>query len=100
MFDILGTAIQGARVLDAAAGSGAYGIEALSRGARQASFVESDRRVLRVLERNLKELSIDGRVFAETVGRFAARRDAAGFDVVFHDPPWGADRRQARAIAG
>ena len=49
-FDILGDAIRGARVLDACAGSGAYGLEALSRGAAHATFVESDRKVAESLE--------------------------------------------------
>src|SRR5712692_3762148 len=52
-FDILGDAVQGARVLDAAAGSGAYGLEALSRGASHVTFVESDQRVLDVLGKNI-----------------------------------------------
>lgn len=52
-FDILGDAIRGARVLDACAGSGAYGLEALSRGAAHATFVESDRKVAEVLRENV-----------------------------------------------
>lgn len=52
-FDILGDAINGARVLDAAAGSGAYGLEALSRGAAHVTFVESDREVLESLRKNI-----------------------------------------------
>src|SRR5258708_24938863 len=52
-FDILGDEVLGARVLDAAAGSGAYGLEALSRGATYVTFVESDRKVLAVLEKNI-----------------------------------------------
>ena len=110
-FDILGEAIRGARVLDACAGSGAYGLEALSRGAAQATFVESDRKVAEVLRGNLERLSAGERSRIEQmpVGRFssngeegrAARRagsvssaglggasPAAGFDVIFHDPPF------------
>ena len=52
-FDILGDAISGARVLDAAAGSGAYGLEALSRGAAHVTFVESNKKVLEILEKNI-----------------------------------------------
>lgn len=91
VFDILGESVEGARALDAAAGSGAYGIEALSRGAREAVFVESDRRVRTALERNLGALGLTARarVVGEPVARFAARAEAGSFDVVFHDPPWG-----------
>ena len=53
-FDILGEAVVGASVLDACAGSGAYGLEALSRGAAHATFVESDRGVARVLRGNIE----------------------------------------------
>jgi 16S rRNA (guanine966-N2)-methyltransferase len=92
-FDILGGAVRDARVLDAAAGSGAYGIEALSRGARNAVFVEADRRVKATLERNLETLGLEdrARVVGEPVARFAARAEAGSFDVVFHDPPWEDD---------
>jgi 16S rRNA (guanine966-N2)-methyltransferase len=91
VFDILGVAVEGARVLDAAAGSGAYGIEALSRGAREAVLVESDRRVKTILDRNVEAFGLGGRarVAAEPVARFAARAEPRSFDVVFHDPPWG-----------
>jgi 16S rRNA (guanine966-N2)-methyltransferase len=110
-FDILGEAIRGARVLDACAGSGAYGLEALSRGAAHATFVESDRKVAEVLRGNVERLGAASRsrLGMMSVGRFslngeegrAARRagsvspaglggapPAAGFDVIFHDPPF------------
>jgi len=110
-FDILGEAIRGARVLDACAGSGAYGLEALSRGAAHATFVEADRKVAEVLRGNVERLgaAATSRLEVMSVGRFslkgeegrAARRvgsvspaglggapPAAGFDVVFHDPPF------------
>jgi 16S rRNA (guanine966-N2)-methyltransferase len=98
-FDILGDAIRGARVLDACAGSGAYGLEALSRGAAHATFVESDRRVVEVLRGNVERLGAvaTSRLEVMSVGRFALKgeegklRDAARFDVIFHDPPFEAD---------
>jgi 16S rRNA (guanine966-N2)-methyltransferase len=91
-FDILGPAIEGCRVLDAAAGSGAYGVEALSRGASEAVFVEADPRVRAILAGNLAELGLSSRssIAGEAVARFA-RRGGPGFDVVFYDPPWEAD---------
>ena len=60
-FDILGEAVVGARVLDACAGSGAYGLEALSRGAAHATFVEADRGVARVLRGNIETLGAGDR---------------------------------------
>lgn len=81
--------VEHARILDAYAGSGALGIEALSRGASEVVFVESNRRVARVIENNLEMVGADGRVFAEKLGTFALRTEFAGyFDVIFADPPY------------
>jgi len=112
IFDILGEAVVGSRVLDACAGSGAYGLEALSRGAAHATFVEADRRVAKVLRSNVERLRAGERASVEetTVARFSsndeegrgAGRDVSGshgagrpgrpqrrsFDVIFHDPPF------------
>ena len=94
-FDILGDAILGARVLDACAGSGAYGLEALSRGAAHATFVESDRKVAGMLRGNVESLgALERAVVHETsVTRFSSKveevgRDATRLDVIFHDPPF------------
>ncbi len=95
-FDILGDAIRDARVLDACAGSGAYGLEALSRGAAHATFVESDRKVAEVLRGNVERLGAGeaARVEEMSVERFSLkgeegnRYDATRFDVIFHDPPF------------
>ena len=82
-----------ARALDLYAGSGALGIEALSRGAEQVVFVESDARVRRTLERNLGAVQAEAR--ARVLGRpvLSALRDllSAGdsFDWVLADPPYG-----------
>lgn len=74
-FDILGEAVHGARVLDACAGSGAYGLEALSRGAEHATFVEADRKVARALRGNLERLGAGeaSRVEVTSVERFASK---------------------------
>jgi 16S rRNA (guanine966-N2)-methyltransferase len=100
-FDILGEAVRGARVLDACAGSGAYGLEALSRGAAHATFVEADRKVAEVLRENAERLGAGERAALQesSVARFSSSvkegRDAAAgasgafsFDVIFHDPPF------------
>jgi 16S rRNA (guanine966-N2)-methyltransferase len=99
-FDILGDAIRGARVLDACAGSGAYGLEALSRGAAHATFVEKDRKVARILRGNVERLAAGERalVCETSVARLRAGLRAGGapvaahrpdrFEVIFHDPPF------------
>ncbi|MEW6269969.1 MAG: 16S rRNA (guanine(966)-N(2))-methyltransferase RsmD [Thermodesulfobacteriota bacterium] len=84
-------AIDGARVLDLFAGTGALGIEALSRGARELVAVEHDRDVARVLEANLRQtdLADRARVMVEPVERALARLAAeAPFDLVLVDPPY------------
>jgi 16S rRNA (guanine966-N2)-methyltransferase len=81
--------LHGARVLDLCAGSGALGLEALSRGAAHALFVESDRRAATVLRRNVSDLGLGGEVRAAAVA--AVLGGAAGpepFDVVLIDPPY------------
>ena len=93
LFDILGPRIIGTRVLDLFAGTGAVGIEALSRGAAYAVFVESDREALRALRRNLATLGLPG-TRAQIVAGDARDALAAiacsepAFDLVFLDPPY------------
>lgn len=90
LFSILGPEVCGARVLDAAAGSGALGFEALSRGAREAVFVEADRRVGRVLQSNLERTALQGRgrIVIRPISSWLAVERPGGFDLVFFDPPW------------
>jgi 16S rRNA (guanine966-N2)-methyltransferase len=98
LFSILGDAVEGATVLDLYAGSGALGIEALSRGATSATFVDSDERAARAIERNLAELGLEGRVH---------RRDAVAwldnargpYDLVFADPPYSSAGRTAQRLS-
>ena len=93
LFDILGPAIAGMRVLDLFAGTGAVGIEALSRGAARAVFVERDRGALRALRANLAALGA-GRAEARVVAGDALAVVPAlpvsesAFDLVFLDPPY------------
>ena len=93
LFDILGSSVEEASVLDAYAGSGALGIEALSRGARCATFVESDARVREVLRSNLDGLSLSPRcrLLGGRVEQLLPLGRLGGpFDLVLADPPWGA----------
>jgi 16S rRNA (guanine966-N2)-methyltransferase len=78
-----------ARVLDLYAGSGALGLEALSRGAATATFVESDRRALEVLRRNAATLGLPGAVVLPgSVEAILARPAGQPFDVILADPPY------------
>ena len=89
LFAILGDQMPGARVLDLYAGSGAIGIEALSRGAQQAVFVERDRGAVQALRANLvrTRLEEDARVHEVDVERFLALGEGP-WDVVVLDPPY------------
>ncbi|MET0188875.1 MAG: 16S rRNA (guanine(966)-N(2))-methyltransferase RsmD [Pseudonocardia sediminis] len=80
--------LDGAVVLDVCAGSGALGLEALSRGAADAVFVESDRRAALVLRRNVAEVGLGGRVLAGQAGTVLGRPSEQAFDVVLVDPPY------------
>jgi 16S rRNA (guanine966-N2)-methyltransferase len=92
VFDILGDgAVRGARVLDLFAGTGAFGIEALSRGAATAVFLERTRTVARALAENLERFSLAGRarVVVADLSRGALPPDAPGpWELVFLDPPY------------
>jgi 16S rRNA (guanine966-N2)-methyltransferase len=86
-FDLIGS-VEGASVLDLFAGSGAMGLEALSRGAERAVFVESDRDACRTIARNLVKLGLTGaRVACEDVLAFLAT-ERARYDLVLVDPPY------------
>jgi 16S rRNA (guanine966-N2)-methyltransferase len=98
LFSILGDAVEGALALDLYAGSGALGIEALSRGAAGVTFVDSDERAARVIERNLAELGLEGRVHRRDA--FAWLATARGpFDLVFADPPYSSASRTAGRLS-
>jgi len=93
LFNVLGPRLAGARVLDGYAGTGAVGIEALSRGAAHVTFVDADARAVHLIERNLQRCALSDR-YAIIRARFAdtATRWAAGtFDLVLLDPPYGQD---------
>ena len=90
LFSILASRVEGAVVLDLFAGTGALGLEALSRGAERALFVEGDRRVARVTEDNVKVCGLEGRVVVAEVLRFLSR-EKGSYDLIFADPPYKLD---------
>ena len=95
LFNILGPSIRGARVLDGFAGTGAIGIEALSRGAAHVVFVERDPRAVTLIEANLAPLLAGDRPkpviiragFADAVRRLDPLNNEV-FDVIVLDPPY------------
>jgi len=94
IFSSLGEAIIGARVLDLFAGSGALGIEALSRGAPSAIFVEDDRQSAEAIEKNLAKTNLKGRVQRQNVFDFLRQRsNSEKFQIIFADPPYEKDHR-------
>ncbi|MES2995416.1 MAG: 16S rRNA (guanine(966)-N(2))-methyltransferase RsmD [Verrucomicrobiota bacterium] len=99
IFSILGEVVAGARVLDLFAGSGALGLEALSRGAASCLFVEQNKQATAVISRNLAKTSlVGGRVTQSEVASFL-KRDAATYDLIFADPPYFKHRGETDHLA-
>ena len=101
LFNSLGALLdlRGAHVLDLYAGSGALGLEALSRGAGSVVFVESAPRVLPVLKGNLAAVDLPGgRVIAGSVPTVVAGRPPARFDLVLADPPYATPVEEVRTV--
>ncbi|MBL8764695.1 MAG: RsmD family RNA methyltransferase [Phycisphaerae bacterium] len=91
LFSMLGARVEGARVLDAFAGSGQIGLEAISRGAASCVFVEKDRGALEAIERNVEMLGCGDRceIFrGDALGPGALARCPERADLVFFDPPY------------
>lgn len=91
MFNSLGETVRGARVLDVFAGSGAIGLEALSRGAESVVFVERGRVAQRVITENIVNLGVDEKsiVIKTTVSNWLETSGVTGeFDIIFADPPY------------
>ncbi|MFP4158315.1 MAG: 16S rRNA (guanine(966)-N(2))-methyltransferase RsmD [Desulfobacterales bacterium] len=95
VFNICASMVHGARVADLFAGTGAMGIEALSRGARHAVFVEADRETARLIERNLSACGAQDRAAVLCLDLLRGPQALAGlgsaFDLVFMDPPYNSE---------
>jgi 16S rRNA (guanine966-N2)-methyltransferase len=103
LFNSLGSLLDldGARVLDLYAGSGALGLEALSRGAAEAVFVENGGGVLPVLRDNIAAVGVRGAVvLPASVPAVVAGPATAGFDLVFADPPYAAPVAEVLRVLG
>jgi len=91
VFNIVAPRVEGARVLDLYAGSGAMGLEALSRGAAGVVFVEADRDAVRAIERNLDKLRLTGATVVRTEAMTGLAQEATAgrkYDLVLVDPPY------------
>ncbi len=109
LFDLLahryGDPVTDARVLDLFAGTGALGIEAISRGARYVLFVEEDATARGLIRRNVEALGLTGRtrIFRRDATRLGEAGPIAPFSLVFADPPYGiglGEASLAAAVAG
>jgi 16S rRNA (guanine(966)-N(2))-methyltransferase RsmD len=106
LFNVLGREVAGSRFLDLFAGTGAIGIEALSRGAAEAVFVENHAPAAALIRRNLKSLDIRNGATVLAVdalrgmGMLAAREknEISGFNYIFLDPPYAAANEYARVL--
>ena len=104
LFNVLAPRIEGARVLDLYAGTGAIGIEALSRGAAAVTFVESDRRAQALIAENLSRCGVEGgyaiirAAAARAVETLGASPTFVPFDIILLDPPY--EQPAASALAG
>ena len=105
LFNILASRIAGARFLDLCAGSGAVGIEALSRGAAHVAFVDRSRKMYALIETNLKELKVsdESEVVSKEALQFLkrhARNQGGAFDIIFFDPPYVMDYEEVLDYVG
>jgi len=105
LFNVLSPRIEGVLFLDLCAGTGAVGIEALSRGAEHVTFVDQSRQMCALIEQNLQALSIENDVeivLAEVSDylRRLVKMEAEPFDVAFFDPPYQADYEEVLAYFG
>jgi 16S rRNA (guanine966-N2)-methyltransferase len=90
LFNVLAPRIEGARFLDGFAGTGAVGLEALSRGAAHVTFIERDQRACRLIEENARRCGLTGgyTILRGGVVETARRETLGPFDLVFLDPPY------------
>lgn len=102
LFNVVSPRLEGARVLDGYAGTGALGIEAISRGAASVTFIDEDRRAQALVDENLARCGIENgyAIIRASVARGIETLQAAGqvFDLVLLDPPYDLD--PARALSG
>lgn len=100
VFSVLGPSVVEARILDLFAGSGSLGIEALSRGATSAVFVESHAPACAIISENLAKTRLSaGNVHRRDVAAFLSNAPGEGFDLVFADPPYARDEASLEMLS-
>ena len=104
LFNILGERVIGGAVLDLYAGSGALGIEALSRGAARAVFVDAEKAAIETIRRNVEGAGFSDRATIRRASAKTALRDLTAdgerFDLIFLDPPYRIEAAQLEAAVG
>ena len=95
LFNMIASYLPDAIVLDAYAGSGALGIEALSRGARKATFIEKNTKAVQTIRQNLSSLGLETEIFQGSVASFTS---GESFDIILVDPPY--DRFDLNEVSG
>jgi len=98
IFSILGERVDNARVLDLFAGSGAIGLEALSRGAASCVFVDEHRQASNVISENLAKSRLEGGRVVKAEVATHLKRDAAIYDLIFADPPYNLQLPENRKL--
>lgn len=88
LFSILSERVENARVLDLFAGSGALGLESLSRGAAACTFVDEHRQAVKIIQENLAKARLDGGHAVKSEVAAFLKRDAGRYDLIFADPPY------------
>lgn len=90
LFNIIGNEIDGAKVLDIFAGSGSLGIEALSRGASNVTFVERDNLACKILQENIKSFNLEenSKILKMSASTWIDKNQDNFFDIIFADPPF------------
>lgn len=106
LFNVLATRLEDAKFLDLCAGTGAVGIEALSRGASHVVFVDQSRQMCALIEENLSALKIDEHQFeilcaeASEFLRRSAKKASQRFDLIYFDPPYAAEYENVLRVVG
>jgi 16S rRNA (guanine966-N2)-methyltransferase len=103
LFNVIAPRIEGARFLDLCAGSGAVGIEALSRGASHATFVDRSRRSCTLIEANLELCRVpeeQQEIYSSEASEFLRQTSSAPWDIIFFDPPYKEDYLKTLTFLG
>ena len=103
LFNVIAARVPDSRFLDLCAGSGAVGIEALSRGATHATFVDRSRRSCQLIEANLKLCQVPEEqrdIYCSEAAEFLKQSDKDEWDIIFLDPPYNTDYLRLLQILG